>query len=191
MIDFRPYSALVLAGGRGSRMGGQDKGWVRWQGQPLVAHTLSRLRAQTLKPAEILISANRNLTDYAATGCRVVVDDRPGFPGPLAGIEAALQVACHDRLLVVPCDMPLIPVDLFDRLQRAQRGQAGTEATFACVGADASPLCALISINLLPRLSGYLERQCSKVQDWFTEVAATPVRFDDSDAFRNINSLEE
>jgi len=62
------YDALILAGGRGTRLGGKDKGWVMWSGMPLVEHALSALSKQEPPPARILISANRNVDAYKQTG---------------------------------------------------------------------------------------------------------------------------
>ena len=112
------YEALILAGGRGARLGGKDKGWIMWSGLPLVEHALSALARQSPPPSRILISANRNVDAYQQTGHNVVTDERPDFPGPLAGIEAGLMRCKKNPLLVVPCDAPLLP-NIFDRLQQS------------------------------------------------------------------------
>src|SRR5581483_1360528 len=81
-------TGVVLAGGRGTRMGGADKGLVELHGRPLAAHALDRLRPQV---DALLISANRNHDRYAALGAPVIADASSTFDGPLAGMLAALS----------------------------------------------------------------------------------------------------
>jgi molybdopterin-guanine dinucleotide biosynthesis protein A len=90
-----PYDALILAGGKGTRMGNQDKGWVLWQGKPFIQHMLGILKTQQPAPLNIYISANRNPDQYSQLGCQVIADDRASFQGPLAGIEQALLHLKH------------------------------------------------------------------------------------------------
>ncbi|MFO2464034.1 molybdenum cofactor guanylyltransferase MobA [Pseudomonas sp. 15FMM2] len=114
-----PCSVLLLAGGRGQRMGGQDKGLLDWQGQPLIAHLHRLVRPWT---DDLIISCNRNQPQYAAYADRLVGDDSPDFPGPLAGIRAGLAVARHAHLLVLPCDVPQVDTGLLNAmLEQAQQ----------------------------------------------------------------------
>ncbi|MFC6336741.1 molybdenum cofactor guanylyltransferase MobA [Pseudomonas sp. CCM 7891] len=114
-----PCSILLLAGGRGQRMGGQDKGLLDWHGQPLIAHLHRLVRPLT---DDLIISCNRNQPQYAPFADHLVGDDRPDFPGPLAGIRAGLAVARHKHLLVLPCDVPHIDQRLLADLRAtAQR----------------------------------------------------------------------
>ncbi|MBK5532923.1 molybdenum cofactor guanylyltransferase MobA [Pseudomonas sp. TH08] len=98
-------SILLLAGGRGQRMGGQDKGLVEWLGEPLITHLHRKVRPLT---DDLIISCNRNRERYAPLADQLVVDDENDFPGPLAGIRAGLKAARHSHLLVLPCDVPRI-----------------------------------------------------------------------------------
>ncbi|QBF26624.1 molybdenum cofactor guanylyltransferase MobA [Pseudomonas tructae] len=100
-----PCSILILAGGRGQRMGGQDKGLLYWQGQPLVAHIHAVVRPLS---DDLIISCNRNQERYRPYADQLVGDTEADFPGPLAGVLAGLAVARHDWLLVLACDAPLI-----------------------------------------------------------------------------------
>ena len=100
-----PCSVLLLAGGRGQRMGGQDKGLIEWQGEPLIAHLQRKVRSLT---DDLIISCNRNRERYAAFADQLVMDDEGDFPGPLAGIRAGLKAARHAHVLVLPCDVPRI-----------------------------------------------------------------------------------
>lgn len=106
-------TGVILAGGRGRRMGGVDKGLLELRGRPLAAWVAERLAPQV---DELLVSANRNGERYAAIGYRVVGDRIPGFAGPLAGLHAALKVAAHQLVATVPCDSPFLPADLVLRL---------------------------------------------------------------------------
>ncbi len=113
-----PCSVLLLSGGRGQRMGGQDKGLLAWRGQPLISHLHARVRPLT---DDLIISCNRNLQQYAAYADQLVSDDSPDFPGPLAGIRAGLGAARHEHLLILPCDVPLVDARLLaDLRQTAQ-----------------------------------------------------------------------
>ncbi|MDO9188930.1 MAG: molybdenum cofactor guanylyltransferase, partial [Sulfurimicrobium sp.] len=99
-------TAIVLAGGRGQRMGEADKGLVLLHGKPLVSWVLERIAPQV---DEVLISANRNLERYRELGYAVLPDEMPDFPGPLAGLHRAMAEASHPLWLSVPCDTPFLP----------------------------------------------------------------------------------
>lgn len=122
-IERAQITGLILAGGRGQRMGGRDKGLQPFQGEPLAAHVLRRLQPQV---GRVLISANRHADAYAALGAPVIGDTLADFPGPLAGMLAGLQAIETDYLLTVPCDSPYLADDLAVRLADALAGQAPT-----------------------------------------------------------------
>ncbi|VEF12090.1 molybdopterin-guanine dinucleotide biosynthesis protein MobA [Pseudomonas fluorescens] len=109
-------SILLLAGGRGQRMGGQDKGLLPWLGEPLIAHLQRKVRALT---DDLIISCNRNRELYAPFADQLVMDDESGFPGPLAGIRAGLKAARHSHLLVLPCDVPRIDAALLQSMRES------------------------------------------------------------------------
>ncbi|KPW79685.1 Molybdenum cofactor guanylyltransferase [Pseudomonas syringae pv. coriandricola] len=109
-----PCSILLLAGGRGQRMGGRDKGLIEWRGKPLIEHLHQVTRPLT---DDLIISCNRNTKRYAGYADQLVQDDDTGFNGPLAGIRAALPRARHDWLLVLPCDVPLVDEPLLQALR--------------------------------------------------------------------------
>ncbi|MBU1330183.1 MAG: molybdenum cofactor guanylyltransferase MobA [Gammaproteobacteria bacterium] len=106
-------SVLLLAGGRGQRMAGQDKGLLPWRGKPLIAWVAEQVRPLT---DDLLISCNRNNAQYAAHADRLVADPNPDYLGPLAGILTGLRAARHEQLLILPCDAPCIDRDLLDDL---------------------------------------------------------------------------
>lgn len=116
-----PCSILLLAGGRGSRMGGQDKGLVTWHGQPLIAHVQKVVRPFS---DDLIISCNRNAEQYRPYADRLVADEQEDFPGPLAGVLAGLAVARHPWLLVLACDAPRIDSALIQALLDARAAHA-------------------------------------------------------------------
>ncbi|WP_341520379.1 molybdenum cofactor guanylyltransferase MobA [Pseudomonas sp. G.S.17] len=109
-----PCSILLLAGGQGQRMGGRDKGLIEWRGEPLIQHLQRLTRPLT---DDLIISCNRNIEQYARYADQLVQDNNADFNGPFAGIRAALSVARHDFLLVLPCDVPLIDGELLQALR--------------------------------------------------------------------------
>ncbi|WP_053130745.1 molybdenum cofactor guanylyltransferase MobA [Pseudomonas sp. MIACH] len=113
-----PCSILLLAGGRGQRMGGQDKGLLDWHGLPLIAHLQRLARPLT---DDLIISCNRNQAQYAPYADQLVSDDSPDFPGPLAGIRAGLAAARHEHLLILPCDVPHIDARLLADLRETSQ----------------------------------------------------------------------
>jgi molybdopterin-guanine dinucleotide biosynthesis protein A len=185
-------TGVILAGGRGSRMDGADKGLVAYQGRPLVEHVIERLRPQV---DTLLINANRNIDAYARYGYALVRDSAlPGvedYPGPLAGIFAALVRATTESVAIVPCDVPQLPHDLVPRLVAA-REQTGARACYAYDGQQAHFVCALLSISLQDALRNFLSRGERKLEFWLKEVGAVAVDFSDQPhAFRNVNYFED
>ncbi|AKJ99466.1 MULTISPECIES: molybdenum cofactor guanylyltransferase MobA [Pseudomonas] len=139
-----PCSILLLAGGRGQRMGGQDKGLLEWQGEPLIAHLHRQTRAIS---DDLIISCNRNPARYAVYADQLVHDDEGDFPGPLAGIRAGLKVARHAQLLVLPCDVPQIDAGLLDSMRRAA-SQHPDKPLMVRHGEHWEPLLCVIPLTL-------------------------------------------
>lgn len=179
-------AAVVLAGGQGRRMGGADKGLIDYRGRPLVEWVLAALAPQI---DEIVISANRNLERYAAYGRRVLPDTLPDYPGPLAGVLAALQAVTADWLLVVPCDTPHLPADLALRLLGAAQLE-GVPLAVAEDDARIHPSCFLVHADQRGHLAGFLARGERAVRHWQAELSSTRVRFDAA-AFANINRPDD
>ncbi|MFV3370123.1 molybdenum cofactor guanylyltransferase MobA [Pseudomonas sp. NY15435] len=139
-----PCSVLILAGGRGQRMGGQDKGLLEWQGRPLVSYAAALARPFS---DDLIISCNRNADVYAGFADRLVQDDSTDFPGPLAGIRAGLAAARHSHLLVLPCDAPRLDADLLERLLRASAATPGVVHMLRC-GTQWEPLFSVIPVAM-------------------------------------------
>lgn len=179
-------AAVILAGGQGRRMGGADKGLMDYRGRPLVEWVLDALAPQV---EEILISANRNLDRYARSGRRVLPDVLPDFPGPLAGVLAALDAVDADWLLVVPCDTPHLPADLALRLLDAAQRQ---DAPLA-VAADDTQVhhtCFIMRTSQRENLAAFLARGERAVRRWQAGLATVSVPFDAA-AFVNFNRPDD
>ncbi|MGB0721507.1 MAG: molybdenum cofactor guanylyltransferase MobA [Gammaproteobacteria bacterium] len=181
-----PLTAFVLAGGRGSRMGGRDKGLLEFQGRPLIHHVLDALMPQV---DGLIINANRHLEDYATFGHPVLADTRPGRFGPLAGFITAMELSPTRHFVIVPCDGPFLPPDLVDGLlASAQRSAAGI--AMAHDGEHAQPVYTLLHRDLLPSLERCVTAGGVKVARWLEDEGATVARFPGT-VFRNINTPQD
>jgi molybdenum cofactor guanylyltransferase len=190
MNQTREITGLVLAGGAGSRVGGQDKGLLPWRGKPLVAHVSERLAQQT---SELLISCNRNIADYSCLGFHTVVDKQSGFQGPLAGIEAAKERVKTEYLAVVACDTPMLPLDLVARLMSPLLAaeQHRPLISVAHDGKREQYLCSVINTSCLESLSAFLQQGHRAVRHWYQQHHYAVVDFSDQyEAFRNHNDLD-
>jgi molybdopterin-guanine dinucleotide biosynthesis protein A len=191
MIARNDITGLVLAGGRGSRMGGVDKGLQNHLGMPLALHALLRLQPQV---GAAMINANRNLGAYEAMGVPVWPDPIADFPGPLGGLLAGLEHCETPWLATVPCDCPDFPADLVERLARTT-GEAGAEIALAATREGAElrpqPVFCLLRRELLESLVRYLHAGERKIEPWTALHRRVLVEFDDARAFFNANTLEE
>ena len=187
-IDARRITGLVLAGGRGSRMGGADKGLLLLDGQALARHVLRRLAPQV---GPLLISANRHADAYAGFGAEVVADDDPGaYAGPLAGIAAGLRACGTEWLLSAPCDAPFLPPDLARRLSAAALA-CDRPAAIALAAGRRQPVFALLRRDLLESLTSFLRGGGRKVETWLAQVGFAEAAFDEPGCFDNINLPEQ
>lgn len=142
-----PCSILILAGGRGQRMGGRDKGLVDWQGEPLIAHVHRAVRPLS---DDLVISCNRNQAAYRAYADQLVGDAEADFPGPLAGVIAGLRVARHGWVVVLACDAPLVDRELIEGLLRL--AVAGNSAAMVRQGGFWQPMFSVLPKRVLPVL---------------------------------------
>jgi len=188
-------TAVILAGGRGMRMGGVDKGLVDYQHKPdqphkpMVAHVLERIQPQV---DQVIINANRNLDQYQEFGLTVVTDANDQFDGPLAGMLAGMHHATTDWVLSVPCDSPLLPLDLVSRLRRAieQASAIHNTPTMLAIARSASgthPVFCLMPRQLSADLDAFLAQGQRKVSAWQAQHPHVFVSFEDEQAFTNIN----
>ena len=181
-------TGVVLAGGRGSRMGGADKGLVEVAGRPMIEHVLTALEAQT---AAVAVNANRNARQYARYGCPVLPDRLDGFQGPLAGMASALESAATRFVLVVPCDSPLVSPALGPRLHAALMEREANVAV-AHDGERLHPVFVLMRRTVLPGLRNFLARGERKIDRWFAEQKTAITDFSDlPDMFLNVNREDD
>jgi molybdenum cofactor guanylyltransferase len=193
-------TGLILAGGRGARMGGVDKGLQNFNGTPLTLHTLMRLQMQdAVTLSEMMVVANRNLSAYESFGVQVWPDSTDGFAGPLAGFLTGLERCETDLLLTVPCDSPLFPLNLTQRLLDTLIAEEAEIAVAAAKEEDGSvraqPVFCLMRVSLLESLVKFMQSGGRKIDAWTAQHKTVLVPFDTDDvdprAFFNANTLEE
>jgi molybdopterin-guanine dinucleotide biosynthesis protein A len=191
-------TGCILAGGRGSRMGGVDKGLQMFRGQTLVQHAIARLQPQV---SQVLINANRNPADYAMTGLKVIADTELADNGPLSGFLTGLQHCDTEWLVTVPCDSPFFPLNLVEKLSQAL---ADKQSLIAMVQTprlhdptwELQPVFCLMHRSLIHSLKNYLASGQQKISDWafqqgsvaMCQMAATE---NEQFAFMNVNTLQE
>jgi molybdenum cofactor guanylyltransferase len=180
-------TGLILAGGLGRRMGGNDKGLVLLDDKPLVVHVMERLAPQV---DSLMINANRNEAAYRAFGHPVLGDQMDGFIGPLAGVHAGLKACTTPMLVTAACDSPFLPTDLVARLRD------GLMAVDALVSVPRTidglqPTFALMRRDALASLEAFLSTGGRSIQAWLHQQPLAVIDFPDAAAFANINTPEE
>ncbi|MCL4111211.1 UNVERIFIED_CONTAM: hypothetical protein GTU68_043124 [Idotea baltica] len=186
-INKSQITAVILAGGKGRRLGGQDKGLVEYQGKPLIQHVLDIIAPQVDK---ILINANRNHENYQAFGYDVINDELSDFQGPLAGFASAMQTSTSDYILTMPCDGPHLPDDYVARLMNATNNE--NTVIVAHDGERLQPVHALIPISLLDSLIEFLESGDRKIDRWYAQNKMVTADFSDKPkVFFNVNTEEQ
>jgi molybdenum cofactor guanylyltransferase len=199
-VDKNLITGIVLAGGRGSRMGGIDKGLQLYNDTPLAKHAIQRLQPQV---GNLLINANRNLEIYKIWGsdvnAEVIVDGLVDFAGPLAGFLVGLQQCKTPFLMTVPCDTPRFPSNLVARLSDAL---VQNNADIAMVSSPDEegvmrhqPVFCLMKRELLESLKVFTDADGRKIGAWAAQQKLVRVNFnevhDDPKAFYNANTLED
>ncbi len=187
-ITAQDVTAVILAGGMGRRMGGQDKGLVEYKNTTLIQHVISGIAGQA---EHILINANRNIDTYTAFGFPVVEDSLQNFQGPLAGFYAAMQRAETDYILTLPCDGPYVVDDYLETMLNVLNEQ-DCEMVIASDGERMQPVYALIPTRLKDSLLHYLEEGERKIDQWYQRHQFALAEFSASTKlFTNINTPED
>jgi len=190
-IATEDITGLILCGGRGSRMGGVDKGLQNYHGMPLAMHALLRLSPQV---GHLMINANRNLAAYESMGAPVWPDPIADYPGPLAGWLAGIERCETPYLAIVPCDSPHFPGDLVARLSEAlvrEDADIAMAATLEDGRVQVQPVFCLLKTMLLESLVRYLQGGDRKIDRWTAQHRCAQVMYEDAPAFFNANTLEE
>jgi molybdenum cofactor guanylyltransferase len=199
-VDKSQITGIVLAGGRGSRMGGVDKGLQLYNGTALAKRAIEQLQSQV---GSLLINANRNLDTYEAWGSQVsadvLVDGITDFAGPLAGFLVGLQHCTTPYLITVPCDTPRFPSDLVNRLADALSQQDADIAMVSSPDEEGvlrhQPVFCLMKRELATSLKAFTDAGGRKIGAWAVQHKLARVSFnevyDDPKAFYNANTLED
>lgn len=185
---------IILSGGKGTRVGGKDKGWCEYQGKPFIKTVLAQLQKQAKLlcdnnlnyQIEFIISANRNLADYRQLGVEVITDQRANFCGPLSGIESVInkyQNGQIERWIVYPVDSVEVPTDYLLKMSQLIKNQTG----YLVQKQQAHYAHLSISKNNQSTLSSYLDAGGRSIKGWLKESCALPVEFIDGDILKNIN----
>ena len=192
MTAHADITGLILAGGRAQRMGGIDKGLIPFMGKPLIEHAIARLTPQV---TSILINANRNQDRYAQYGHAVIADLHPDFAGPLAGFAAGLEHCKTEYLLSVPCDSPVFPLDLSERMLETMINTQSDLVYASSVDTSGAiwtqPVFCLMRRSAKQSLQDFLGREGRKIDRWFETLRSSTVVFADEAAFANTNTPEE
>lgn len=181
-------TGVILAGGRGKRYDGQDKGLIRYRGDTMMNRILSTLDQHLDK---ILINANRNHELYQQYGCEVISDLDKDFNGPLAGIYSSLLHIKTDYAFVVPCDMPELSAEVLRRMYFELQQNSAT-LSVARIENKMQPVVLLMKVNLRNRLQKFLETGERKAGLWVAEQKPVFVDFDEhAEWFVNVNTLDD
>jgi molybdopterin-guanine dinucleotide biosynthesis protein A len=190
-IDVTEITALILCGGQAQRMGGQDKGLILLQNKALAAWTIDRCKDQV---GSILLNANRHIDQYQTFGWPVISDITLDYSGPLAGFQVGLIHATTPYVLIMPCDTPLFPHNLVERLSQEMMNSQ-VDCTYAVTiendQEQAHPVFCLLKKTTLDSLNLFLQTGQRKIDRWFASLSHQKVLFDDPQAFININTPEE
>lgn len=187
-LQLEDITVVILAGGKGRRMGGQDKGLVNYKNHSLIQHVIDAISLQT---SQIVINANRNVDEYATFGYPVIEDTLTDFQGPLAGFLAAMSSVSTDYILTLPCDGPVITENYVAKMLQGLN-QTEAELAIASDGNRMQPVYALIPLNLKSSLNQFLASGERKIDLWYQQHDFTLVEFEaDSEIFTNINTPQD
>lgn len=188
--DKNNTSALILAGGQGRRMNHSDKGLILWENKPLITHVLNAVKTQV---DHIIINANQHHDRYQELNYDLLHDSIDGFKGPLAGIMSGMQYCTTaEYLLILPCDCPAPPKDLFLRLSKAINENEHANIAIADDGVRLQPLFGLYKTSLLPKLEFALKNEHFKVMKFVEDNSVVTADFSDqAESFKNFNRPED
>lgn len=190
-IEKQEITALILCGGQAQRMGGQDKGLIPLRNKSLVSWTIERCQHQV---GQIILNANRHIEEYQQYGWPTFRDAKQDFSGPLAGFQVGLVHSTTPYILVMPCDTPLFPLDLVEKLAKVMV-QHQVDCTYAVTiengEEQAHPVFCLLKKSTLDSLNLFLASGQRKIDRWFASLSHQKVMFNDPSAFLNINTPEE
>lgn len=187
-ISRKDITAVILAGGQGRRMGGQDKGLIEFEGRPIIELLIEQLKSQNIR---IVINANRNQSTYEQFGYPVISDELADYQGPLAGFATTMKAVETDFILTLPCDGPLLADNFIDTFIEVQT-EEGHSICVADDGERLQPVYALIKVDLLDSLLSFLQSGDRKIDRWYAQHDYAKVDFSNQkNMFANINKPED
>ncbi|MDA9689604.1 molybdenum cofactor guanylyltransferase [Betaproteobacteria bacterium] len=185
-------TAIILAGGQGSRMGGLDKGLIPFNDNPLISYSINAVSPHV---SEIMISANRSISQYQQLGYKVIKDEMIGGLGPLAGIYTGLLNCKTEYLISIPCDTPFLPDNLITNLINSVREKNFNGAIpYTNLNSEKKlyhPTVMLLRTKLKESLANYLNNGGRKIKIWTDAEDFCEVLFDNKKNFANLNSLDD
>ena len=186
-------TAVILAGGKGRRMDSKDKGLVELANRPLIEYVIDVIKPQV---KTIILNANRNQEKYSRYGYPVISDELNDFQGPLAGFFSALKNSTTSHIVTLPCDGPLLPDDLVERLLFALNDKTvdnkKADIAVAHDGERMQPVYSLIPTTLIASLNTFLNAGERKIDLWYKQHRVALADFSDCpQTFRNINTAEQ
>ena len=188
MLTKHDVTAVILAGGKGRRMDGMDKGLVSLGNRPLIEYVIEAIEPQVEK---VMLNANRNLAQYSAYGYPVITDSLSDFQGPLAGFISAMRSSPTSYIVTLPCDGPFLSNDLVERLISALN-RIDAEIAVAHDGERMQPVYSLIPTSLSGSLAAFLDSGERKIDRWYGQHKVALADFSDCpETFRNINTAEQ
>ena len=188
MLNKHNVTAVILAGGKGRRMDGKDKGLVELADRPLIEYVIDAIKPQV---ETIILNANRNQEQYSHYGYPVISDALLDYQGPLAGFISALKSSTTSHIATLPCDGPFLPKDLVERLIFALTNNEA-EIAVAHDGDRMQPVYSLIPTTLINSLSSFLDTGERKIDLWYKQHRVALADFSDCpETFRNINTAEQ
>jgi len=180
-------TAVILAGGKGRRMEGANKGLMRLNQKPLIAYALDRITPQSHSQ---IISANQNLEEYQQFQRQVVSDHESDFQGPLSGLLSCKNKILTDLVLSIPCDTPFIPDNLLAKMLNTYN-EGAYDICVVHDGQQMQNLFLLFPASLLEQLQDFFQQGNRRVSDWIKQNVYQCVDFSNQqECFININTLD-
>ena len=177
-------AGLILAGGRGSRMGRREKFFL-----PCSGGTFGQRILDALAPLPVVRLSVREEEPFRDIGLPLVADRYPDT-GPMGGICTALEQCSEEALFVVACDMPHLNRETVERLLK--RFQKTGSLTVAWTDRGPEPLLGIYPRTVLPEIRNQMAQKQYRMRDFLARVPLTSVLLDpDSKAADNINTTEE
>ena len=178
-------TAIILAGGHGSRMGGLDKGLVPFNNNPLISYAINAVNAHV---SEIIISANRSISQYEQFGYKVIKDEMVGGLGPLAGIYTGLLNCKTEYLISIPCDTPFLPGNLVTNLiNSVNEKNCNGAIPYTKLNSGKKlfhPTVMLLRTELKKSLANYLNNGGRKIKIWTDAENFSEVLFDNENILK-------